>query len=53
MITRKEELLLLLIEDAKGKDTVQTLNARLAPLRVGMQDDLGIGARAEGMPIAL
>lgn len=53
MITRQQELLLVLIPEPKGKDTVQTLNTRRAPLRIGMQDDLSIGARAEGMPIIL
>ena len=48
MIPRQKQRPLLLIPQTEGKDAVEPLDARRPPTGVAIEDDFGIGMRAEG-----
>ena len=53
MIACEQQLLLALIPETKGKDTIQMLRAVLTPFKIGVQQHLCIGLRSEGMTTSL
>ena len=48
-VARDEERLRLLVPEREREHAAQPLEAALAPLAVGAQDHLGVGARAEAI----
>src|SRR5262249_15267576 len=53
VIACEKQLLLALIPDTKGEDTVQMAGASLTPLNIRMQQNLGIRIGREGMTSGL